>query len=723
MIPGKLITFILALSFFSVPLVAQQLDWENYTNKETVASLASFAGYVWAATTGGVVRLDPDNDSVFTYMNSDGLGSTSIKFAAPLGDSVAFFGSTDGVLSRLRIKTGEFTFEKLQGREGTAISLNSAVVSGDFLWIASSVGIIKYDLIRHGGEVKETYRNLGDFPAETAVRDLVVSDGQIIAVTATGLAVADAANEFLLDPNEWTTISTVAALNCLVIYDGVYVGANTGLYQLLPGPILQSVGLSDANVLDLATATGNTELFALFNRSGTRGILAYTADQELPLAGDADALKSMVALTSNRGLVVGTSGLGIYGVTNNELQSIEVPGPASNDLVGGGYTATGLLRVIARNGTLSTLSDGDWKRQTITSEEQLAGLVDRDDNVWICTFGSGVFRLNPVNELTNFTYSNSPLIGIQQDATASVVNGLYQDPAGRIWFSLFQGNPHRPMVVFDPSDSAWTWFDAADGFVVGNNQVIAAGVGTAAVGVDDQGIAFLRFGSDLFNHADDQLGYFSRSRRLPSAIVTALTYDRDNRLWVGTNQGLARFDDDIEFFIPASLPAEVNSEITALAVDSRNNLWVGTTGGLALMPEGGGDTLAFTTANSELVADQIESLVYDEPSGRLLIFTRNGLSILDYSLVDGDASSGVVAYPNPFRIGDGALAQLQFRLDQRGDVRIFTVAGDLVRLTDVNTGWDGRNAAGEFVASGVYIWEIKAEDGSRHLGKVFVVRR
>ncbi|MCC6963625.1 MAG: hypothetical protein IT585_10275, partial [candidate division Zixibacteria bacterium] len=411
MIPGKLITFILALSLFSVPLAAQQFDWKNYTNKETVTSLASFAGYVWAATTGGVVRLDPDNDSVLTYMNSDGLGSTLINFAAPLGDSIAYFGSTDGVLSRLRIKTGEFTFAKLQGREGTTISLNSAVVAGDFLWIASSVGIIKYDLIRHGGEVKETYRNLGDFPAETAVRDLVVSGGRIIAVTAAGLAIADAASEFLLDPNEWTTVSAVVNLNCVAVYDDVYVGANTGLYQLLPGPVLQSVGLANAAVLDLTTASGNTELFALFNRSGSRGILAYTADQELPLTGNADALKNMTALTSNRGLFVGTSGSGIYGITNNELQSIEVPGPAANDLVGGGYSSAGLLHVIARDGTLSTLSDGDWKRQSITTKEQLAGIVDRDDNVWICTFGGGVYRLNAANELANFTYSNSPLIG------------------------------------------------------------------------------------------------------------------------------------------------------------------------------------------------------------------------------------------------------------------------------------------------------------------------
>ena len=68
-------------------------------------------------------------------------------------------------------------------------------------------------------------------------------------------------------------------------------------------------------------------------------------------------------------------------------------------------------------------------------------------------------------------------------------------------------------------------------------------------------------------------------------------------------------------------------------------------------------------------------------------------------------------------------ALLQFKISQRADVRIYTVAGELVRTTDVNKGWDGRNDAGELVASGVYIYYLLGEDRSQHTGKIFVLRK
>lgn len=236
-------------------------------------------------------------------------------------------------------------------------------------------------------------------------------------------------------------------------------------------------------------------------------------------------------------------------------------------------------------------------------------------------------------------------------------------------------------------------------------------------------MAFLRFGADPFNHSDDQLAYFDRQRRLPTNIVTALAYDRDNRLLVGTPQGLAYFDDDIDFFFPLELPPQVGSNVTSIAVDSRNNIWVGTTNGLAYLPEAAIAPFALTSQNSDLVSNQIQRLAFDEVSGKLLIFTRGGLSVLEYTPTGGDDRRAVYAYPNPFRIQFGGEARLLFSLDRRGDVRIFTIAGDRVRNTTVNAGWDGRNEGGELVASGVYLFEIAAEDGSYHTGKIFVLRR
>jgi len=183
------------------------------------------------------------------------------------------------------------------------------------------------------------------------------------------------------------------------------------------------------------------------------------------------------------------------------------------------------------------------------------------------------------------------------------------------------------------------------------------------------------------------------------------------------------FDSDIEFYFAQELPDGVSAFITALASDKRNNLWVGTSSGLALVPAAGGQPQAFTAQNSDLINDQIEALSFDDKSNQLAIFTGGGLSLLDLDVGNAGESNRVYAYPNPFNIRLGNEDRLAFSLDQRGDVKIFTVAGDLVNSTTVNAGWDGRNESGELVASGIYIFYIKAEDGSHYTGKIFVIRR
>ena len=269
----------------------------------------------------------------------------------------------------------------------------------------------------------------------------------------------------------------------------------------------------------------------------------------------------------------------------------------------------------------------------------------------------------------------------------------------------------------------WTYFDRTDGVTDSNVTCVAAGLGMAAQGTLNLGVMVVRYGADPFNHNGDTLNYYSRSVLLPSATVNTMIFDRDNHLWVGTPLGLAYFDADINFFTVVALPEGVSSDVRAIASDSRNNLWIGTANGLAFISAGQSQKIAFTTDNSELVSNEIQSLFFDNSTGKLLVFTTGGLSILDYTLGPPDSTATVYPYPNPFVVQTGVEALLQFKISQRADVRIYTVAGEIVRTTDVNKGWDGRNDAGELVASGVYIYHLLAEDGSRHTGKIFVLRK
>ena len=89
--------------------------------------------------------------------------------------------------------------------------------------------------------------------------------------------------------------------------------------------------------------------------------------------------------------------------------------------------------------------------------------------------------------------------------------------------------------------------------------------------------------------------------------------------------------------------------------------------------------------------------------------------------------SRIYAYPNPFNLGlQGKITFAE--LTDTAEIRIFTIAGELVKTIEVtpqDSGkptWDGRNEAGERVASGIYLYVIISEEGYKAVGKIGIIK-
>ncbi len=93
----------------------------------------------------------------------------------------------------------------------------------------------------------------------------------------------------------------------------------------------------------------------------------------------------------------------------------------------------------------------------------------------------------------------------------------------------------------------------------------------------------------------------------------------------------------------------------------------------------------------------------------------------------------VIVVPNPYRGSErwdepgGGRIQFQ-RLPATARVRVYTVAGDLVRdlsKTDSSTGnldWNLKNASGEDVSSGIYLYHVESREGFVAKGNFVVIR-
>lgn len=119
---------------------------------------------------------------------------------------------------------------------------------------------------------------------------------------------------------------------------------------------------------------------------------------------------------------------------------------------------------------------------------------------------------------------------------------------------------------------------------------------------------------------------WSSSDGLPQNAALCILQTRDGYLWVGTQEGLARFDGlQFKVFDRSNTPAMTHSTVQALVEDAEGALWAGTEGGGILRLKDG-EWSAFRAA-SGLPSDIVHALLLDR-EGALWAGTYSGVGRL-----------------------------------------------------------------------------------------------
>jgi two-component system sensor histidine kinase/response regulator len=133
---------------------------------------------------------------------------------------------------------------------------------------------------------------------------------------------------------------------------------------------------------------------------------------------------------------------------------------------------------------------------------------------------------------------------------------------------------------------------------------------------------------------------------LPHQSVRCLLQSTDGYIWVGTVEGLARFDGVRFTIFNKSNTVEIkNNNITALYEDSRGDIWIGTSGGLNRLKDG---KFSSYTTRDGLSHDEVLSICGDK-NNNTWIGTAGGLNCLKdgiftiYTIKDGLLSNRVSA--------------------------------------------------------------------------------
>ena len=107
---------------------------------------------------------------------------------------------------------------------------------------------------------------------------------------------------------------------------------------------------------------------------------------------------------------------------------------------------------------------------------------------------------------------------------------------------------------------------------------------------------------------------------LPQSSVIAIAQTPDGYLWVGTRDGLARFDGNrFEVFTEWNTPGLKNSTIVSLFVDSKGGLWVGTPAGANYIKDGRILDLDLGSGSGVQLASACEDI-----TGAVWLYTTDG---------------------------------------------------------------------------------------------------
>jgi hypothetical protein len=139
----------------------------------------------------------------------------------------------------------------------------------------------------------------------------------------------------------------------------------------------------------------------------------------------------------------------------------------------------------------------------------------------------------------------------------------------------------------------------------------------------------------------------------------------------------------------------------------------------------------FNSENSALLADEVLDIFLDNEEGVAYLATLKGISALKipFKTETGEYEE-LRIFPSPFHIP----AEKPLVIDglrQGSSVKIYTATGRLVRELTIQDGdvegyqatWDGKDARGQWVGSGVYIAAGYLESGQTGIGKVAVIRQ
>ena len=168
---------------------------------------------------------------------------------------------------------------------------------------------------------------------------------------------------------------------------------------------------------------------------------------------------------------------------------------------------------------------------------------------------------------------------------------------------------------------------------------------------------------------------------LTNNTIQCITEDNNNRLWIGTIEGINILDKNNYSIKPIEDPLVRYDRINAICIDRNNNAWIATnSNGIVRFDAQGHSRQYLLKSSEESAVIKGATYIYEDRQGRIWgLFWNNGIALYDENKGSFKLLSSIGAHNNPFRIIQDNVNDNLFWICTWGD-GIFSM--NLHRLSD-----------------------------------------
>ena len=738
-------------------------QWKQHLSYANPQEIAATPHTIYAMANGSLFGVNRSTEELVYCDKATGLNGTDISHIAYDPKSEKLIIAYSNGLIDLLDEEGKITqIPDISIKAGSIpVTINCITVGSKHIYLGMPFGIIAINATK--AEVTDTYY-IGDEASSIEIQEIVELGDSIYAFSYDRMYKA-ALKDNIIDYRIWQEIALpceriqeAAGFNNQLYtlqHDSLYT-YQQGKWQLVVPNKLEWIHVSDNQLLTFQRGTG---LLYLTEKNQLQGICSnYIATD---------------AICSNGEYWITEEGKGLVRLNSTGDDFFRPDGPATNFgyqldiahdqlyVAAGGRWAT----MFGRQYNLSIYDGQNWRIIPWSDTWYYTGhniqdvvkyAIDPQDpgHFFVATYATGVFEFRDYKAIQHYDNSNSTLYKYAEnvdDSYFTCTDGATMDAESNLWVlnatqigkPLHVRTKNGQWVGLDLYSNGNTihlttpgpmWIDQRNAqykWIIDQRE--EAGVilfhdnGTPTYPGDDTSIK-----RDVFIDQD--------GKTIQPANIMCLTQDLDNRIWVGTPNGLFIIPSNVDFFTSNSCKRIIiprndgtnlgdyllgNEQINCMAADGGNRMWIGTANsGLFLIEDDTITVAHFTENNSLLPSNNIQSIAIMPTTGEVFVGTGKGIASYrsDASMPKEDLSQAY-AFPNPIRPTYGGVISIA-GLMENTMVNIIDASGNLVCKTRSHGGlavWSGFLPDGTRAKSGVYTALCNEPNGAHTAIKILVL--